>query len=212
VVDDIPMAGWNIDHIAVTPGAVLAVETKYRGAASTSLERHRSDLAAARRAAHSARLLLKSANVGSRPRCRRSWCCWGAVPGSRAAIAERGTSWWCRARPGLLGAGSSARNVSQAAGRGHRGRPQAHQQSRDDYEARGRDDGVRGPRRRCQARRAALIALSTVAEHESVPVAARRRPVARPREVRRRLAAGTFLIREWPSASSARPADAEPPE
>jgi hypothetical protein len=112
VVDDIPMDGWNIDHIAVTPSAVLAVETKYRGAASTSSERHRSDLEAARRAAHSARLLLKSATVGEPAPVQAVLVLWGADPGSRAATAERGTSWSYRARPGLLGVGSSARNVS----------------------------------------------------------------------------------------------------
>lgn len=34
LIDDVPMQGRNIDHVAVSPRAVLAIETKYLGASS----------------------------------------------------------------------------------------------------------------------------------------------------------------------------------
>ena len=53
----------DVDHVAVTPAGVLAVETKYRGAgynAEVNQQRHRRELAAAERGARKVRLLLQS--------------------------------------------------------------------------------------------------------------------------------------------------------
>lgn len=65
VVHDVPMQGRNVDHVAVSPRAVLAIETKYIGGISpwekhTLRERF---LGQARDSARSVRLLLRSADM-----------------------------------------------------------------------------------------------------------------------------------------------------
>jgi hypothetical protein len=65
VIDDIPMQGRNVDHVAVTPAAVLAVETKYRGAGGGRwrTEQHERDLDQAFQSARSVRSLLRSVDI-----------------------------------------------------------------------------------------------------------------------------------------------------
>ena len=62
VVDNVPFDGVDVDHVAVTPCGVLAVETKFHNRLSGDLavEVHGRDLAAARAGAAKVRLLLRS--------------------------------------------------------------------------------------------------------------------------------------------------------
>ena len=65
VVHDVPMQARNIDHVAVSPRAVLAIETKYIGGSSPwdkNALRGRF-LGRARESARSVRLLLRSADM-----------------------------------------------------------------------------------------------------------------------------------------------------
>jgi hypothetical protein len=64
VVDDLPMERRDIDHVAVTPTAVLAVETKYWGPGGTRRsEQHQRDLEQALQGARSVRTLLRSVDI-----------------------------------------------------------------------------------------------------------------------------------------------------
>ena len=62
VIHDIPMERRNIDHLAITPAAVLAIETKFIGAGRdwTSDRWKAKDLQDARASARSARSLVRS--------------------------------------------------------------------------------------------------------------------------------------------------------
>nr|WP_269813684.1 nuclease-related domain-containing protein [Ornithinimicrobium sediminis] len=65
IVHDVPMQARNVDHVVVSPRAVLAIETKYLGAGSPwpqsrFRDRHLLD---ARDSARSVRLLLRSADI-----------------------------------------------------------------------------------------------------------------------------------------------------
>ena len=62
VIDNVPFDHVDVDHVAVTPCGVLAVETKFHSKLSAGLaaDVHARDLAAARAAAAKLRLLLRS--------------------------------------------------------------------------------------------------------------------------------------------------------
>lgn len=64
-VDDVPMLRRNVDHVAMSPRAVLAIETKYVGASAPWVENRLRDqfLAQAQDSARSVRLLLSSADI-----------------------------------------------------------------------------------------------------------------------------------------------------
>jgi hypothetical protein len=59
VTDNLPFERDDIDHVVVTPAAVLAVETRYH-ATPAAADRLRRDLASAERAAHKVRLFLRA--------------------------------------------------------------------------------------------------------------------------------------------------------
>lgn len=66
VVHDVPMKGYNIDHVVVSPRAVLAIETKYLGGTGgggpDAVPRRFIDQA--RQSARATRLLLRSTGIG----------------------------------------------------------------------------------------------------------------------------------------------------
>ncbi len=62
VTDNLPFERDDVDHVVVTPAAVLAVETRYH-ATSASDDRLRRDLASAERAAHKVRLFLRAEHL-----------------------------------------------------------------------------------------------------------------------------------------------------
>lgn len=65
VIDDVPMERRNVDHVAIAPGAVLAIETKFIGAGRDwrSDPWRVKDLDDARRSARSVRSLVRSQGV-----------------------------------------------------------------------------------------------------------------------------------------------------
>jgi hypothetical protein len=63
VTENLPFQDVDVDHVAVTPAAVLAIETKYHGPgydAATNLKRHRRDLDAAQAAERKVSSYLRS--------------------------------------------------------------------------------------------------------------------------------------------------------
>jgi hypothetical protein len=63
VTTNLPFERYDVDHVVVTPSAVLAVETKYRGRVSNpefDARRHRRELVAAEEAARKIRFFLRS--------------------------------------------------------------------------------------------------------------------------------------------------------
>lgn len=69
VVDDVPMEHRNIDHVAVSPRAVLAVETKFVGAGRQWARDPHRDAAmdGARSSARSVRSVLRSRGITDMP-------------------------------------------------------------------------------------------------------------------------------------------------
>ena len=68
-LDDVPMEKRNIDHVAVSPRAVLAIETKFVGAGRQWATDHYREAAmdGARASARSVRSILRSQGVGDVP-------------------------------------------------------------------------------------------------------------------------------------------------
>jgi hypothetical protein len=62
VTDNLPFERDDVDHVVVTPAAVLAVETRYHATPATA-DRLRRDLASAERAAHKVRLFLRAEHL-----------------------------------------------------------------------------------------------------------------------------------------------------
>jgi len=78
VVDDIPMERRNVDHVALTPAAVLAVETKFRDAGGARLsEQHERDLDQALRRARSIGSLPRSVDFNQDVPVRPVLILWG---------------------------------------------------------------------------------------------------------------------------------------
>jgi hypothetical protein len=139
VINDVPMSGFNIDHVAVTPAAVLAVETKYRGATAIGAVRRRQDLDAARRSARYVRLLLQSADFQVSAPVHGVLMLWG--PGARAdgghywdddvlvIQGAAGDDWKDHFKRGPIGE-DLARTIEA--------KFRAYQQKRDDYDSRSR--------------------------------------------------------------------------
>ena len=65
IVDNLPFDGFDVDHVVITPSAVLAVETKYRSVIPSrdDVARHGRELAAAERGATRIRNFLRSKKV-----------------------------------------------------------------------------------------------------------------------------------------------------
>ena len=97
VIDNVPFDHVDVDHVAVTPCGVLAVETKFHSKLSAGLaaEVHARDLAAARAAAAKLRLLLRSFSSQILKLRPCSSCGVQVVPHCPAATTETATwsSW-----------------------------------------------------------------------------------------------------------------------
>lgn len=80
VTSNLAFDGMDVDHVAVTPAGVLAVETKYRGAgysAQVDQQRHRRQLTDAARGARLVKLLLRSKMLNDRAAVLPVLIVWG---------------------------------------------------------------------------------------------------------------------------------------
>ena len=116
VVDDVPMEHRNIDHVAVSPRAVLAIETKFVGAGRQwARDPHRNAaMDGARSSARSVRSILRSQGITDMP-VEPVLMLWGPVrPSSRATGPSWMESTWCEAYRPRTSGGVCAAAVTSA--------------------------------------------------------------------------------------------------